>query len=332
MSRMIVGVLRGGTSSEYNLSLKTGATIIKALSEDRYDVRDIFIDRTGIWHVRGMAVSSARALEQVDVVINALHGGMGEDGTVQRFLDTTGIPYTGSGAIGASTSLNKIRTHEIMETAGVRMPHFVSFSLDDRLNTAQMAHTVFSHFGPPYIVKPPREGSSHGIHIADGLIGLPDAIANVLDSHGTALVEEYIRGEHLSTAAIQDFRNENLYVLPPTRQKLRSDLGVLGKADVRFIQSDHHINGALEHPLASHLTDAEKATVGEMMRTAHQALGMEHFSHADFIRTPRHIYLLEVDALPGLYDGASLPPMLESVGSSVSEFLEHAIHLARRGS
>ena len=86
MARTIVGVLRGGTSSEYDLSLKTGAAMLAALPEERYDTRDIFIDKRGIWHLRGMPVSSARALQQVDVVLNALHGGMGEDCTVQPFI------------------------------------------------------------------------------------------------------------------------------------------------------------------------------------------------------------------------------------------------------
>ena len=71
------------------------------------------------------------------------------------------------------------------------------------------------------------------------------------------------------------------------------------------------------------------ATLKDVARAAHRALGMSHFSRADLILTPRALYLLEMNAVPGLYPGASFQPMLESVGSSVREFLEHAIHLAR---
>ena len=77
MARMSVGVLRGGTSSEYDLSLKTGAAMLAALPETLYDTRDIFIDKQGYWHLRGMPVDAARALSQIDVVLNALHGGVG---------------------------------------------------------------------------------------------------------------------------------------------------------------------------------------------------------------------------------------------------------------
>jgi D-alanine-D-alanine ligase len=317
---MIVGVLRGGTSSEYDLSLKSGAAMLSSLPEDRYDARDIFIDKRGIWHLRGQPVSSARALQQVDVVLSALHGGMGEDGTVQRFLDTTGIPYAGSGAVSASASLNKIRTHEILSAAGVRMPDYVSFSIEDDWNTAEMAHAVFANFGPPYIVKPVGEGASSGIRIADTLIELPDAIGDVLDGYGTALVEQFIRGEHVSAGVIEDFRNEKLYVLPPSHQRLPSG--------ARFIQEQHHRSTQIEQLVPSQFSHADKEQIAEIARRAHQALGMEHFSRMDLVKTPYTVYLLEVNAIPGLYEGASFPPMLESVGSSVPEFLEHAIRLA----
>jgi D-alanine-D-alanine ligase len=322
MVRTIVGVLRGGTSSEYDLSLKTGAAILNALPEDRYDPRDIFIDKRGIWHLRGIPVQPIRALQQVDVVLNALHGGMGEDGTVQRFLDTTGIPYAGSGSLGASASINKVRAHEILAEAGVRMPPFIAFSIDDRMNTAQMARAVFAAFGPPYIVKPPREGASTGIRIAESLPELPGVIGDVLDSYGAALVEQFIRGDHVSAGVIEDFRNEKLYVLPPSVQQIPQGS--------RIIEDMHHRDTPIQHKVPAHFSHVEKQHIADIARQAHQVLDMRHFSRADLIKTPRSTYLLEVNAIPGLYEGASFPPMLESVGSSIPEFLEHAIRLARK--
>src|SRR3990167_6198182 len=135
MTRTSVGILRGGTSSEYNLSLKSGAAMMAALPEDRFDTRDIFIDKRGLWHLRGQPVDAARALSQVDVVLNALHGGVGEDGTVQRILERAGMPYAGASPLAASLSLNKIRAREVLQRAGVRMPRAVSFTLWNELST-----------------------------------------------------------------------------------------------------------------------------------------------------------------------------------------------------
>jgi D-alanine-D-alanine ligase len=85
------------------------------------------------------------------------------------------------------------------------------------------------------------------------------------------------------------------------------------------------------HKVPSDFTFDQKRALAGTARIAHQALGLRHFSRADLILTPRGPYLLEVNAIPGLYPGASFPPMLESIGSSVREFLEHAISLAKEG-
>ena len=322
MTRTSVGVLRGGTSSEYNLSLKTGAAILAALPEDRYDTRDIFIDKRGYWHLRGQPVDAARALSQIDVVLNALHGGVGEDGSVQRILARAGVPYAGSSAQGTALALNKIRAREVLQQAGIRMPRAVSFSLNNDLNTGEMARLVFSEFSPPYIVKPPSDGASAGIRVASTLLELPDAIGDVLDAFGAALVEEYVRGHDATVGVVENFRNEQLYALPPVH--------VVAPAGSRHILPAHHEEALLVHVVPSNFSQSEKKALVEAARAAHRALGLAHFSRADFILTPRGVYLLEVNAIPGLYQGAAFPPALESVGSSVREFLEHAIKLATR--
>src|SRR3989338_8932936 len=131
MSRTIVGVLRGGTSSEYDLSLRTGAAMLSSLPEEKYDTRDIFIDKRGYWHLRGTPVTPARALAQVDVVLNALHGGVGEDGSVVRILERAGVPYVGARPSASAMTLNKIRAREALQKANIRMPRAVSFTLSN---------------------------------------------------------------------------------------------------------------------------------------------------------------------------------------------------------
>ncbi len=319
---MSVGVLRGGTSNEYELSLKTGAAMLAALPEERYDTRDIFIDKRGYWHARGTPADSARILAQIDVVLNALHGGVGEDGTVQRILERAGVPYAGARSQSAALTLNKIRAREILQKAGVRMPRAVSFTLGNALTTGEMSSLVFSQFGPPYLVKPAQEGASHGIRLATSLLELPDMLGDVLDAFGSALVEQYLQGQEASVGVIEDFRGEELYVLPPAH--------VITPPGAAFLGFSHHQEGSLRHNVPSSFSQGEKKALADAARVAHRALGLEHFSRADMILTPRAVYLLEVNAIPGLYPGASFQPMLESVGSSVQEFLEHAIRLAMR--
>lgn len=322
MARTIVGVLRGGTSSEYNLSLKTGAEMLGTLPEEKYELRDIFIDKDGVWHSRGVPAEAPRALAQIDIVLNALHGGIGEDGTVQRLLERAGVAFGGSRARGSALSLNKVRAKETLRKNGIRTPHGVAFNVGNQLNTAEMAQAVFTQFGPPYIVKPVSEGASAGIRMAASIVELPDTIADVLDEFGDALIEEYIRGEQVSVGLIEDFRGEELYALPPVR--------IILPESAPFLHYAVHEQALARNECPSHFTHAEKQAIIDLARAAHHALGLSHFSRADIIQTRRGPYLLEVNALPGLYAGASLPTMLETVGSSKREFLEHAIELARR--
>ncbi len=319
MARTIVGVLRGGTSSEYHLSLKTGAAMLAALPEDAYETRDILIDKSGMWHMRGVASTPVRALAQVDVVLNALHGGVGEDGTVQRILERSGTPYAGSRPLPAGLSLNKIRARALLTHAGIRMPRAVSFSHENDMHTGDMASIVFEQFAPPYVVKPPSEGAGSGIRIAKTIVELPDAIGDIIDAYGAALVEEFVRGEEASVGIIENFRRESLYALPPAHINH-------GRT---FLDLDAHHSGAVRTHVPSRFSYEQKAALADLARRAHQVLDLSHFSRADLIVTPRAVYLLEVNAIPGLYPGASFPHMLESVGASVREFLEHVIHLAR---
>ncbi len=321
MVRTIVGVLRGGASSEYPLSLKTGAAIMTALPQERYETRDILIDKSGTWHLRGMPSTPARALSQVDVVLNALHGGVGEDGTVQRMLERAGVSYAGSRALPAGLSLNKIRAREIITERKIPMPRAVAFSLHNRMNTREMADAVFSHFGPPYLVKPRAEGSSHGIRYVATFATLPEAIGDILDEFGMALIEEYLLGEHATTGVIEDFRNEPLYALTPAHIDLPEGQ--------RYF--DPYSEGErARHFVPSRFSHEVKNRIADIARSAHDALGLAHFSDADFVVTRHGVYLLEVNASPMLHEDAAFPKMLEAVGSSLQEFLEHSITLARR--
>ena len=322
MSRTVVGILRGGTSNEYGLSLKTGAAMLDALPENAYNTRDIFIDKRGLWHSRGLPVEPARALSQVDVVLNGLHGGVGEDGTVGRLLSRLGLPFTGSEARASALSLHKTRARQLFADAGILVPRAVSFGLGSDLNTGEMARQVFDQFGPPYIVKPAYEGASHGIRIAQTIIELPDVIADILDAYGSALVEEFIRGAEATVGVIEGFRGEDLYALPPAR--------VVYPDEALHVQHDHHQDGLLDYNVPSDFSYEEKQALIEAARKAHRALDLTDFSRSDFILTARGPYLLETNALPGLYQGSAFPPMLESVGSSVPEYLQHAIELTRR--
>lgn len=113
MAKIRVGVIRGGPSSEYGVSLKTGSEVLKYLSTDKYLPIDILIDRQGKWHWWGLPTTPDKIASRVDLVFNALHGEYGEDGEVQSILDDLGIPYSGSGQLASALGMNKAMAKNI---------------------------------------------------------------------------------------------------------------------------------------------------------------------------------------------------------------------------
>ncbi len=319
MIRTVVGVLRGGTSHEYPLSLKTGAAVLRSLSEDTYDARDILIDKGGYWYMRGVPADPVRVLANIDVVFNALHGGVGEDGSVQRVLDRMHIPYTGSRALPSRLSLSKIHAKRLFRAAGIPQPRWVTLNMVHGLDTHDVARTVFNRFGPPYVVKPPNDGASFGIRYVPTLLDLSGAIADVLDEYGAAIVEEYLMGDEARVGTIEKFRGESIYALPPAHVHVEEVC----------VSSVAHETGTMRYTTPSTFSQETKRELEAMAKAAHGALGLSHLACADFIVTPHGPKILEINALPGLYPGAAFPPMLESVGSSTREMVEHVIALAR---
>lgn len=321
MTKTIVGVLRGGTSAEFADSLQTGAAMLQALPSEQYDTRDILIDKSGMWHVRGVPVEPVRALAQIDVILSALHGGVGEDGAVQRILERSGVPFAGSRAHATNLSFDKVRAREAFDAAGIMVPRGFIFNLSDGYTAVDMARMVFDKIGPPYVVKPAREGGGISVMFADSIRTLPDILADVLEAYGTALVEEFVMGREAVVVLIEGFRDEDLYALPPAR--------VMLPEGARLFDRGARQDG-VRYLAPSDFTHEEKTTLMDVARAAHRALGLSHFSRADIIVDRRGVpHVLEVNASPKLHEGAVLPNLLQAVGSSTREFLEHTIALAR---
>jgi len=149
--KAVVGVLRGGPSSEYEVSLKTGASVLKNLHQEKFDARDIFVDRAGEWHVHGAPQAPAQALRGIDVVFNAMHGEYGEDGQVQRILDALNMPYTGSNAAASRLAFDKHHTKAEVKKLNIKTPRALVLS-ERPSDFEQTAFEIFRTFPHPAFV------------------------------------------------------------------------------------------------------------------------------------------------------------------------------------
>lgn len=321
MQKIRVGVLRGGPSSEYDVSLQTGASVLRNLSEEKYAPLDILIDKGGIWYFRGAPVEPERILRQLDVVFIALHGEYGEDGTLQNRLDCFGVPYTGSRALPSSVAMNKARTKQILAGLGIRMaPHVLiepGVGLEDRI------YEVYKTFPQPIVVKPNSRGSSIGVTIARGYDALLEGVQKAFSSAPEVLLEEYIPGREATAGVIEGFRGETIYRLLP--------IEIIPPEARPFFDYGAKYSGETVELCPGNFTKDEKEEIQRLAAVVHEHIGLRHYSRSDFRVTPEGIYFLEVNTLPGLTNESLLPKSLAAVGVTYPAFLDHLIDLAISG-
>lgn len=297
MHKTRVAVLRGGPSSEYEVSLKSGATALKHIP-NFYETQDILISKDGTWHKAGVPTAPHTILTHTDVVFNALHGHYGEDGKLQHMLEVHGIPFTGSGSFASALAINKVLAKEVFVQEGIKTPQCVVF---EELAPENLGE-VFRAFAPPYIVKPAVGDSVVIVKTRETLL---DALTQAFTEGHMVLVEEYIPGVEATVSVIDGYRDHELYVLPPIE-----------------------IRGG-EGTVPGNFSEKDKRELEDLAKKVHKALGFNHYSHSNFIVTPRRgIFVLEANSLPHLTEDSLLSKALHSVGASLSHFFDHLLQRA----
>ena len=318
-----VGVLRGGPSNEYDVSLQSGANVLGALQKhfgDTYQARDVFIDRTGVPHLDGRPIDLEDLSTTVDVIFNALHGTYGEDGKIQHFLETHGIPFTGSGSLGSAVGMNKILSKKVFADHGIKSPYWKEIMSENVRNDAEtVAKELFTTFILPAVIKPTSSGSSVGVSIARSYAEILPALVLAAEHGDSILIEEFIPGIEATCGVIEGFRGQDLYALPPV--EIRPHSG--------FFSYDAKYQGKSDEIVPASFAEHMKKAIEETAAKIHRALGLKHYSRSDFIIHPRRgIYVLEVNTLPGLTGESLIPKSLRAVGSDTHELVDHLIGLA----
>ena len=317
----VVSVLRGGPSNEHDVSLRSGHTMISNLSGQEFTVRDIYIDRTGVWHERGRATTPAQVLPTTDIVFIALHGAYGQDGEVQKILEQYGVPYTGASSTNSFIASHKVIAKEHANRAGLLTPRFRFVEKEE--DAADIVTDAVKSFSQPMVVKPVNQGSSQGVSIVGGFKAVLDAVMALLrsGSHGV-LIEEKIRGREATVGVIDSFRGEPLYVLPAVE--------IVAPGSAGFFSYDAKYNGESQEICPGRFTKEEKEALAQAARTMHQELGQRHYSRSDFMISPKGIYFLELNpaAAVGMTTESLFPKGLASVGVTLPNFLSHTVGLA----
>ncbi len=306
LQRTRVGVIRGGMGYEYDISLRTGASILKILREDKdekYDPIDIFIDKAGVWHMNGLPRRPEEIVTNVDLVINALHGPFGEGGYVSKILDSFKVPHTGPSAFAGGLSQNKHLTKDFLKNEGIKMPYH-ELIRKENFNPSTISET-FRSVPMPAIVKPADSSLSLGISIAQTPLELERSVHRAFNFSPNVMVEEHIPGVEVTCGIIRDFRGDKIYALMPT-EVLREDM--------------------MQFRTPARISQKIKETIVGVAKKVHDKLSLGPYSRSDFMVHPkRGVMFLEVNALPPFHEKSLFNEGLSAAGVTPEQFLEHII-------
>lgn len=315
-----VAVLRGGPSEEYAVSMLSGSAVLKALAELDYSYKDIVITKKGEWLENGIVRTPERALDAVDVVFIALHGSFGEDGQVQRILQRKGIPFTGSRALPSAIAFNKELTKNTLRPHGLKMPRHRRYSRHelDRLDE-EIPH-IFSDIGNELFVKPVSNGSSLGARHIPNHETLKISLTELLELYDEVLIEEFIRGREATVGVMNNFRNQQTYVLPV--------IEIIPPNGQPLFSHEHKYNGQTQEIVPGRFSYHEKVKLTDAAALVHKVIDCDHYSRSDFIVRDGEVYFLEVNTLPGLTSESLFPKAAAAVGLSFDQLVAHLIDTA----
>lgn len=303
-----IAVLMGGRSSEREISLKTGQAVYQALFRRGYDV--VTIDVGDRLH---------QDLKEQDVAIAflSLHGLGGEDGLVQGFLETIGIPYTGSGVRASAVGMHKVMTKTLLAAHGIPVPSGTVIRDGERPSLAKALKEAKLQL--PIVVKPVSQGSTIGVTVVRRAAQWKEALALALRYDSEAMVEGYIPG-HEATVSILGTAMGKASILPAIE---------IVAPEGFYDFSAKYQKGKTQYLCPAPLPAKVLQKIGELAHRSYQVLGCEGAARVDFRITPRgQPYVLEINTVPGMTATSLLPMAAAQAGIGYDDLVERILRSA----
>lgn len=332
---MRITVLTGGSSSERDVALASAAQVVAALRSRGHEVvavdtavglldadqeRLLLVPRVGAEPPDiGVRVAAERdvllgglltstVVRDADVVFLCLHGGRGEDGTLQHLLDAAGVRYTGSGPLGSGLAMDKDVAKRLFLAAGVPTAAWLMHPPTAPDQAVVNGDLVARELGWPAVVKPSKQGSTVGLSVVDGPPGLVPALAEAARHDDEVMIETFVPGRELTVG-----------VLGSTALAVGE---IIPKHEL-FDYECKYTPGMSEEIFPADIPETVAWEVQRLALRAHQALKLRGYSRVDFRLTPDgRLFCLEVNTLPGMTATSLMPQSAAAVGISFPELCE----------
>ena len=325
----------GGTSSERDVSLASGLRVAEALRSRGHTVTSVDTVRGALTEAEERAliaggvmktlppdpsalarlssetlpatVRGLGATRESDAVFIGLHGGQGEDGTLQALLDLTGVPYTGSGHLASALAMDKDLSKRLFRDAGVRTPDWLMAPATD--------DEIVKTLGLPVIVKPSKQGSTVGLTLVKKREELRAAIVEAHKHDDEVMIEQFIAGRELTVGILGDD------ALPVGE--------IIPKHEI-YDYECKYTPGMAREEFPAKLSPAETAIAQQQAQAAFRALKLSGYARIDFRMTADGtFYCLEANTLPGMTELSLIPQAAAAAGITFPELCERIVKLAK---
>ena len=266
---MKIAVFMGGTSSEKEISLRSGEAVLESLQRQGYDAYGVVLDENN--------QVTAFLENDYDLAYLVLHGGNGENGKIQAVLDILGKKYTGSGVLASALTMDKDKTKQIAENIGIRVPK--SYKDLDSIERF------------PVIIKPVDEGSSKGLFLCNN----KEEAGEALKKLKKPIIEDYIVGEELTVGVLNG--------------KALGVLKIIPQADVLYDYDSKYAKGGSIHEFPAKIEDKSYKEAMKIAEKIHKEFKMKGISRSDFILSEGKLYFLEVNSSPGMTKTSLIPDL-----------------------
>ncbi|MBW1767346.1 MAG: D-alanine--D-alanine ligase [Deltaproteobacteria bacterium] len=304
--KISIALMAGGSSNEREISLNSGDTVYCALDKDkynitRYDPRD---DLELLFEQKA----------NIDLALILLHGNLGEDGRIQGFLDTIGLPFVGSGVLASAIASDKKIAKRIYESTGLNVIKDTFLIKGENFDPA----LIMESLGPLTVVKPVSEGSSLGISVCKNREELVKGIHLAFQFNPEVLVEQFIKGREISCCVIG---NKELTTLPLVE--------ILPDKKYDFFNYEaKYTPGATREICPATIPEDIAELARDCARKAHSALKCTVWSRTDMIIKGSEVYILETNTIPGMTEASLVPLSAKAAGISLSQLLDRLIDLS----
>lgn len=310
---MQVGIICGGLSSEYDISVKSATTLLNNFPSG-YNPFLVHMSSNG-WEIEleGEKVAfnendftflNGDVRSKIDLAIVFIHGDPGENGKIQAYLEMKGIPYVNSGPLASELSFDKWFCNQFIKGFGINVAD--SIYLTPRSNKIT-GKEIVDQLGIPVFVKPCDSGSSYGISKANTLEEILPAIDKAFEEGETVIVEGFLDGTEVTCGLYRS--TEGIITLPLTEISTQND----------FFDYEAKYEGLSEEITPARISDELTLKVQEISVEIYQLLRLRSLARIDFMLVDNVPFVIEVNTIPGFSSESIVPKMIKESGNSISE-------------